>query len=198
MSVKERLADLFELEGRLSTWSARLPECFMYSKRNLYEQLVVYQQPVYIFVRALYHQCRLVLHASLVPQFSGLHLNERLPSEATSLSARIALKSAQGISELGADLLALDWDPAQIAPFVGYCMYVSASIYITLLSSMDATLVALARANLTSNLKLLKSMKLYWTNLERLVSSVSIWPLHNAELMLEVGSNQRALRSSDV
>lgn len=128
---------------------------------------------MYIFVHALYHQCRLVLHASLVPHFGGLDLHERLPSETTSLSARIALKSAEGISELSADLLTLDWDPSQIAPFVGYCFYVSASIHIALLCSRDATLVALARANLISNLKLLKSMKLYWTNLERLVSNIS-------------------------
>lgn len=170
MKAKDWLAELFELEDCLSTWSARLPECFRYSKRNLYEQLVVSQQPVYTMVHALYHQCRLVLHASLVPQFSGLQLRQKLPSETPSLSARIALKSAQGLSELAADLLALDWDPAQIPAFVGYCMYVSASIQITLLCSRDTALSMLARSNLISNLKLLKSMKQFWANLERLVS----------------------------
>ena len=153
---------------------------------------------MYIFVHALYHQCRLVLHASLAPQFSGLDLHERLPSEAASLSARIALKSAQEISEIGADVLALDWDAGQIAPFVGYCMYVSASIHVTLLGSRDATLAALARANLISNMKLLKSMKLYWANLQRLVSLVSVQPQLEAELMLEVGPNQCALWGADV
>ena len=176
MPVRDFLADLFGLEGELSVWLARLPEPFVYSKRNLYQQLVVKQQPVYIFVHALYHQCRLVLHSSLVPQFSGLHLQDKLPLEAIILSARIAFKSAQGISELGADILALDWDPGQIAPFVGYCMYVSASIHITHLFSRDASLAALARANLISNLKLLWSMKLYWTNLQRLVSVISFSP----------------------
>ena len=174
MSIKDWLANLFELEGRLSTWSVRLPECFIYSKRNLYEQLVVNRQPVYIFIHALYHQCRLVLHASLVPHFSGLHPHERLPPEATCFGARIALKSAQEISELGTDLLALSWDPSQIAPFVGYCLYVSASIHITLLCSRDVTLMATARANLVSNLKLLKSMKSHWANLERLVRNLYI------------------------
>ena len=125
-------------------------------------------------------------------------MNERLPSEATSLNARIALNSAQKISELGADLLALDWDPAQIGCFVGYCMYVSASIHITLLCSKDITLAALARSNLVSNLKLLKSMKSYWIALERLVSDVFVSPLLSAELILEVDSNPNAVQSSDV
>lgn len=164
------MARLFEIEGQLSKWASQLHETFKYSKRNLYEQLVVHQHTVYIFVHALYHQCRLVLHSSLVPKFGGLRLPETIPSEATSLSARIALTSARKISELGADLLALDWHPSQIPSFVGYCMYVSASIHITLLSSRDVSLSALARGNLISSLKLLASVKMYWTNLERLVS----------------------------
>ena len=170
ISGREWLTELFELEGRLSIWSSQLPEPLRYSKRNLYEQLVVLQQPVYTFVHALYHQCRLVLHSSLVPKFSGIYLDKAIPQEATAVSARIALKSAQRISELGADLLALDWDPSQIASFVGYCMYVSASIHIAFLCSRDTSLATPARSNLIASIKLLKSMKMYWTNLERLVS----------------------------
>lgn len=171
-SAMEWMARLFEIEGQLSKWPAQLHETFKYSKRSLYEQLVVNQQPVFIFVHALYHQCRLVLHSSLVPKFGGLRLPEAIPSEATSLSARIALTSAQKISELGADLLALDWHASQIPSFVGYCMYVSASIHITLLSSRDASLSTMARGNLITSLKVLVSVKMYWTNLERLVSGM--------------------------
>ncbi|KAJ9608820.1 hypothetical protein H2200_006591 [Cladophialophora chaetospira] len=154
ISGRDWLTELFELEGHLSTWSSQLPELLKYSKRNLYEQLVVLQQPVYTFVHALYHQCRLVLHSSIVPKFSGIPLDKAFPQEATALSARIALKSAQRISELGADIQALDWDPSQIASFVGYCM--------------DTSLATPARSNLIASIRLLKSMKIYWTNLERL------------------------------
>lgn len=166
------MARLFEIEGQLSNWSAQLHETFKYSKRNLYEQLVVNQQPVYVFFHILYHQCRLVLHSSLVPKFGGLRLPEAIPTEATSLSARIALTSAQKISEIGANLLALDWPASQIPSFVGYCMYVSASVHITLLSSRDVSLATFARANLISSLKVLLSVKAYWTNLERLVGGI--------------------------
>ncbi|KEF52228.1 uncharacterized protein A1O9_11855 [Exophiala aquamarina CBS 119918] len=179
-SATEWMARLFEIEGQLSKWSAQLHETFKYSKRSLYEQLVVNQQPVFIFVHALYHQCRLVLHSSLVPKFGGLRLPEAIPSEATSLSARIALTSAQKISELGADLLALDWHASQIPSFVGYCMYVSASIHITLLSSRDASLSAMARGNLINSLKVLVSVKMYWANLERLWIRINM--LYEAQL----------------
>jgi len=174
-SATEWMARLFEIEGQLSKWLAQLHETFKYSKRTLYEQLVVNQQPVFVFVHALYHQCRLVLHSSLVPKFGGLRLPEAIPSEATSLSARIALISAQKLSEIGTDLLALDWPTSQIPSFVGYCMYVSASIHITLLSSRDPSLSAIARSHLISSLKVLVSVKMYWTNLERLVSGIIPW-----------------------
>ena len=186
MSIKDWLAELFELDGRLSRWPALLRSSSAYSKRNLYEQLVIEHQPLYIFVHSLYHQCRLVLHAALVPQFSGLCLNERLPAEVTRLSARIALTSALRVSEIAADLLALDWDPAQIPSFVGYCLYVSGSILITLLQSKDAALATLARESFVHNLKLLKIMQVYWTNLERLVSAtLTLWDAVNRILLLQ-------------
>ena len=173
LSTRDWLADLIDLEGQLATWRSRLPASMQYSKRNLYEQLVVSQQPGYVFIHTLYHQCRLVLHSSLIPQFSGLDCHQSVPLEATSVSARIALQSAQAISSIGADLLALDWDPIQAAPFTGYCMYCSASIHIAVLGSKDETLKALARTNLIPNLKILKTMKVYWANLERLVRSIA-------------------------
>jgi hypothetical protein len=147
-----------------------------YSKRNLYEQLVVHHQPVYIFTHALHQQCRLVLHSSLVPQFCGVSLLDSVPVELISVSARVALRSAQSLSELGADLMALDWNFAQVAPFVGYCMYVSASIHIVFLFSQNEALATLARTKLISNVKVLKSMKTYWANLERLVSIAIRFP----------------------
>ena len=128
MSIRQWLADAFELEGQLLVWRSGLSEAFSYTKRNLYEQLVVNKQTLYVFVHALYHQCLLVLHSSLVPLFSGLDLPETVPPGVTSVSARTALRSAQEVSGIGADLLALDWDPTQIPAFVGYCMFVHQSI----------------------------------------------------------------------
>lgn len=163
---------MYELEGQLVLWRSGLSDQFSYSKRNLYEQPVIKQQSLFILVHALYHQCRIVLHSFLVPQFSGLQLPETIPAEVTNASARIALRSAQEISSLGADLSALDWDPTRIPGFVGYCMYVSASIQIGVLGSTDSLLKACARISLASNLEWLNSMKIYWSNLEKLVSQL--------------------------
>lgn len=164
------LLDVYDLDSQLTFWYSSISERLSYTKRNLYEQLVNNQHSLFLFVHALHHQCRTVLHSSLVPQFSGLHLPETIPAEVTKTSARSALKSAQDIANIGADLVALDWNPTQIPGFVGYCMYVSASIHTAVLGSRDFTLKTCARASLISCLKVLKSVKLHWSNLEELVS----------------------------
>lgn len=86
------------------------------------------------------------------------------------MSARVGLQNAQKLSELGADVLALDWSPARLPAFVGYCMYVSASVQLVLLGTQDTAIAARARISLISNLKLLREMKEFWANLQRLVS----------------------------
>lgn len=101
-------------------------------------------------------------------------LQESTPVEAVQISAHIALKNALAISDLAADLIALDWDPTRVAPFVGYCMYVSASIQIGLMHSPKDRMRSGTRKSLTSCLTVLKLIRPYWRNLQRLVSSLII------------------------
>ena len=112
--AREWLTDVYELDSQLLLWRSGLSGQLSYTKRNLYEQPVINHQSLFILLHALYHQCRTVLHSSLVPQFSGLPLPETVPVAFINVSARVALRSAQEISSLGADLLALDWDPTRI------------------------------------------------------------------------------------
>ncbi|KIV83980.1 hypothetical protein PV11_05960 [Exophiala sideris] len=174
MAARNLLADVYDLEGQLVLWRSGLSDQFSYSKRNLYDQPIPKQQSLFILVHALYHQCRIVLHSSLVPQYSGLQLPETIPAEVINASARIALRSAQEISNLGADLSALDWDPTRTPGFVGYCMYVSASIHIGVLGSTDSLLKACARTSLASNFEWLNSMSMYWSNSEKLWERIQV------------------------
>ena len=122
----------------------------------------------------MHYQSRLILHASLVPQFSGLTLPDGIPPEVTSVSARIAWSSAEHISGLAGDLLAMAWDPAKVPAFVGYCLYAAASVHIAVLGVGDPAVAERARDHLISTLKLLKSLKMYWSVLGKLVSSKAV------------------------
>ncbi|KAJ8606770.1 hypothetical protein MRB53_040696 [Persea americana] len=170
MSSKDCIADLFDLDEKLTQWYSNLDSSLIYTKRNLYQMLVVNEQHLYTLTHTMYHLCRLVLHTSLVPQFSGQHTFENMPVEVLSTCAKVGVKSAQAISDMCADLIALEWEPARIVPFFGYCAYVSASTLVVLLHSSDKSMAASARAKLRSNIVILKSMKCYWVSLERLVS----------------------------
>ena len=197
---RDWLISAYELESQLTLWHSSMSEQLSYTKRNLYDHLVVSQQSFLLFVHVLYHQCRTVLHSSLVPQFSGLQLPETVPAEVTNVSARIALQNAQDISNIGADLVTLDRDPTQIPGFFGYCMYVSASIHIAMLGSGDSTLRANSRIWLISNLKWLKSMRYYWKNLDKLVGHRDcFFPLSKAFWLteFEVVADSSTLRGSD-
>lgn len=198
-SQEQMLADLFSLDARLSSWAKSLPPSLAYSKSNLHEQLVIMRQPSYTLVHVLYHQCRLVLHASLVPQFSGTASQDSTPHEAVNMSAQVALKSAQAVSDLAADVLALDWDPASLAPFLGYTMYTAATVHLPFVASRDQRLREKAQKHLTASLRLLKSMKPFWRNLEKLVSQeyLQLWTIRRMLTGCAVGKNKSSLRSSD-
>lgn len=170
---QEWLAGFFTFETQLSTWSTQLPPRLRYSKRTFCEHIRPEERQSYIFIHALHVQSRLILHLSLVPQLGGLDSSGKFPVELTGVSAQVALRMAQRMSELASDLLALDWNPVQLPAFFGYCLYVSASIHIVFLSARDAALADSARSQLLCNLKLLRFMKPYWANLRQLVCIIS-------------------------
>ncbi|QKX63129.1 uncharacterized protein TRUGW13939_10297 [Talaromyces rugulosus] len=168
----EAWVNAFSLQKEISNWASQLPADLSYSKRNLYHQLVVKEQPIYVFLHALYHQCCLVLNSSLVPHFSGLSFTGDMPLEVVQISAAVALRSAQALSDLSAHLVALEWDPTQIAPFVGYCMYVAASVQMSVLPRNSES-GDTRWTRLTHCLKLLELMKPYWAVLDRLWARIS-------------------------
>lgn len=167
-TTNEIIANLLALDQTLKEWNEALPEFLKYNRRNLYEQLVVKQQPMFSILHAAHHQCRLALHSSLVPGFGDNRLPEGLSPEFVEGFARVALDSAQKISSIARDLHAIEWDAAKLPPFMGYCMYSSASIHTNILGKTSYA-AATTRSNIISALKLLGDMEPYWRHMERLV-----------------------------
>nr|POF26027.1 hypothetical protein CFP56_22175 [Quercus suber] len=150
---------LFSLDDDLRQWNSQCHLTFTYSKHNLYKELGLKHQQGFVAVHALYHQCRMILHASLVPRLSGIVPEVEIPEELLKTSTEIVTTSARALSDLAADILNLRHDVAQLAPFVGYCMYVAAFIHMRLARSPNGLQ---ARQDLRSSLRLLKAMKPYW------------------------------------
>lgn len=165
---KEPWHNIYSIQRDIDIWRRQLHPDLRYSKRNLYHQLVVKQQQTYIMFHAIHHQSVLVLNSALVPHFSGIPMPQDMPFEVVRVSAAMVLQSARALSNISAHLVALEWDPTQIAPFFGYCMYASASMQISALPRRRGT-GSQAWESLTNCMKLLKMMKPYWAVLERLV-----------------------------
>jgi hypothetical protein len=92
-----------------------------------------------------------------------------------------ALDSAQSLSTLAADLFALDWDPATLAPFTGYSMYSAAATLLALTSTTFTKTFSDVLHTALPCLKLLDAMKRYWKHLERLVRHI---PTHSVSIFL--------------
>ena len=170
LTTKDCVAEQFILEDWLFEFSRSLPSSLIYSKENMYAHISETQSMNFPLLHICHHQCRLILHASLVPQFSGREPKAQIPRSTLQASAKIAMDSARSISQIAADLVSLDQDLTRLAPFLGYCMYVTASIHTAFVSARDATLAAEAWKNLVPVLQVLKAMKPYWRHLEKLVS----------------------------
>lgn len=164
--AQEIVTNLLTLDQALNAWNSRLPPSFYYSKRNLFEYLVVKEQFSYVRAHALFHQCRLVLHSSIVPRFGGRASRGDFSIDVVRSSARSVLESAKQLSVLADNLAALEWEPASLTPFFGWAMYASAAIHLLSPARPDA----LAAAH--SSLRVLNAMKSFWPHLNVLVSAL--------------------------
>ncbi|QIW98290.1 hypothetical protein AMS68_003808 [Peltaster fructicola] len=182
----EVLTSLLNLQQELAEWLTTIHPSLAYSKRNLFEQVVYKQDSIFSALHTMLHHCRLTLHSSLVPRFSG-KLSCNLPAEIIKMSTEASIRSAAGLAEIANDLIAFDCDYAKLPPYVGYCMYVAGSIHVTMISS--PALGETARKNLGLNMTVLQGMKPFWAILERLWQRlVSLCETHVAKGSFSVES----------
>lgn len=157
-----------DLDQWLSSFISTLSPGLTYSKRNLYEQVVVKRQTLFPVLHSVLLQCRMVLHTSGLPQ-SGDICNG-VSSQAVNISSTTALQAADAVATIADDMLFLELDPTQFAPVLGHCMYIAANVHIRFVSSKDAALASSARKGMISTLCILKRMKPFYMSLQQLVS----------------------------
>ncbi|KAK5064390.1 hypothetical protein LTR84_000223 [Exophiala bonariae] len=75
---------------------------------------------------------------------------------------------------MGADLVALNWDPAQLPAFFGYAMYSAASIHIAMLGSADEGIKKSTKTALKTSLRWLRALKVHWSNLDKLWIRINV------------------------
>lgn len=167
-STDHPIEKLLELEDWLTAFREHLPPALMYSKERLQFQPQARATPTFILLHSIFHQIRLILHASIVPQFSGQDIPRKISPSLVNSSAQIVVDSATRISEIASDLVECDIDVARLSPFTGHCMYIAATVHLSFLSRSDEKGVR-AWHDIIAPLRVLKTMSPYWHVLQSLV-----------------------------
>lgn len=165
----EILENLERLARAIHQRAQSLEPGMVYSQANIFQQIVSNQLAPFASAHAMYWQARLVLHSSLVPQFNGAALSDAIPAHMVRRSADIALQCARDLAALARDLQTFSCDLGTLAPFVGYCMYVAATVLLAA-SDRNDSLGERSQTDLASCVEILDGMRPFWANLEGLVS----------------------------
>ena len=91
-------------------------------------------------LHVVYHKCRLVLHASYLPQFGGKRWSPTEHQGISNISIQAVMDSARSIYDIAAEILSSkDIDVPQVSSFVGHGMYLAACVFRTIIADKNAT-----------------------------------------------------------
>ena len=166
--LKDPVVRFLELEDWMSEFYDNLDESLTYSKEKLQSHANDRKTLTLFLLYALYHQLRLILHMSIVPQFSGQDIPNAISPSMITTSSRTVVTSAQAISGLASDILMLDIDVSRLSPFTGHCTYVAACVHVSLLAA-DGLKRFQAWNDIVPACRVLKGMSPYWIVLQGLV-----------------------------
>ena len=83
-----------------------------------------------VLLTSLYHVCHIILHASVVPLFSGRPLNTALTRASTRLSGDIIFSHATEMGRLLQEYLSTGPDLTKLSPLVGFVAFIAGSVLV--------------------------------------------------------------------
>ena len=148
-----------KLKTASKRWKDALPESLQYTPENLQIHASDKMSNQFIFLHITYNQVVLFMNRFALPTpGSRPTFPKDMPSEFISESSRTAHDAANQISTLCHEAM----DHHVVAPFAGYCAFLSSTVHIYGAFSKNAALEASSKQNLAWNVKFLTNMKKYW------------------------------------
>ncbi len=165
-----RVAAVHSLDAQITAWWAKVPHHLKMSP-DIIETADKEAIPKLLLIKTAYHQSLCALHASIVPLFSWSTIDgEENWGLARQLSAQVAFEHACAASALFE--LDLDFqDPSAAPSFVAYAAYCSCAIQIPFLWSSNLQLQERVRSNIRINVRMIRTMGMYWRFSALLVSA---------------------------
>ncbi len=145
------------LRSKLDTFAASLPTSLDYTAENLKNHSAERLANQFLLMHICHQQVVLFMHRFAIPWSSGQSV-EGMPDSFLSSACALAVDAAKQISAL----ISVAEDYRVVAPFAGYCAFVSSTVHVWGLFSKDAKLEASSKRDLAHNVKYLSRTKKYW------------------------------------
>ncbi|KAL8819186.1 MAG: hypothetical protein Q9191_007787 [Dirinaria sp. TL-2023a] len=147
------------LKHKAEEFTATLPAHLQYNKDNLKAHAAEKLANQFIFLHITINHILLFLHRWSIPTApGGGGIPEDAPQPFVTEAGHIAIEAANQISAL----LTEATGHHVVAPFTGYCAFMSSAIHVWGIFSKNPSLEASSKANLALNVKYLQKMKQYW------------------------------------
>ena len=147
------------LKRQAEEFTARLPASLQYNRENLNSHATEKLANQFIFLHISISQVVLFLHRWSIPTApGGGGIPPDAPKTFVAEAGHTAIEAANRIS----DLLTEATDHNVVAPFTGYCAFMSSAVHVWGIFSKNPALEASSKANLARNVKYLHKMKQYW------------------------------------
>ena len=147
-----------ELKGQVEKFRASLPASIQYSKANLQNHAAEKMASQFLFLHVSYNQVVLFLNRFAIPTSPGGKPPNNMPHTFLSEAGPVAIDAANQISTL----LDEGSDHQLVAPFNGYCAFMSSTVHVWGIFSRNPQLESSSKRNLARNVKYLSKMKKHW------------------------------------
>lgn len=151
-------SEFTKLKQQAQQFQTTLPLLLQNTQENLKSHATEKLANQFLFMHIVSYQVILFLHCFAVPTSPGGKLQNDMPQDFVAEAGRAAIEAADQISMLLTDAL----DHLVVAPFAGYCAFMSSTVQVWGMFSKNPVLEATSRRNLARNVKYLSRMKKYW------------------------------------
>ena len=149
---------LAALKRQADTFIEELPERLQYSSEALRDYAAEKLANQFLYLHIAYHQVILFLNKFAIPTTPGGKIPSDMPKDFVNPAAKAAVDAATKISSL----LNEATNHPVVAPFVGYCAFVSSTVHIWGIFSKNTHLESSSKRNLAYNVRYISRMKKHW------------------------------------
>lgn len=146
------------LKTQVDHFSSSLPASLHYTDENLRNHAAERLANQFLFMHICYHQVILFMHRFAIPSASCGRTAKEMPNSVLADALDVALAAAKQISRI----ISVAENHQVVAPFAGYCAFLSSTVHIWGIFSMNPQLEASSKRDLARNVKYLSKMKKYW------------------------------------